>query len=335
MYYSARIVPVIIIVFLAYALLLRRDLLRGNWGGLVLFGLALLLGMGPMIPFYARHPYNFVIRSRVVFLFYPPVMEHLMGKYGVDTVSAVVKEQLKRSLLMFHHSIDSSTQFGLAKPMLDPYTSPLLVLGLGYALRRFRRAGHALAVIWLLLILFIGSMLTNNAPFWPRLVGILPPAALLVALAVDRVWAQVEQMWGDTGSALMALLVVAGLIFVGVHNWQLYYHAVEDNARPRARIGRYLYGLDPDINACLISEPFQLSVREIAFLAYPRATYDLPPDAHGAALDACPGPRRVFILTPNHLDLLPELQARYPGGVTQEHREASGNLIFVSYLLEQ
>ena len=333
MYYSSRIVPVIMVVFLVYALLLRRDLLQGNWGGLVLLGLALLLGLGPMIPFYLRHPYNFIVRSRSVFLFHPPVMEHLMGKYGVETVSAVVKEQLKRSLLMFHHSIDSSTQFGLAKPMLDPYTSPLLVLGMGYALRRFRRAGHALTVIWLLLILFIGGMLTNNAPFWPRLVGILPPATLLVALAVDRVWAQAERMGGDTASGLMALFLVAGLIFVAVHNWQLYYNAVKDNARPRARIGRYLYKLDPDINACMISEPFHLSVREIAFLAYPRVTYDLPPDARGAALDGCPGPRRVFILTPNHLDVLPELQARYPGGVTQEHREANGTLVFVSYLL--
>lgn len=58
-------------------------------------------------------------------------------------------------------------------------------------------------------------------------------------------------------------------------------------------------------------------------------------DARGAALDVCPGPRRVFILTSNHLDLLPELQPRYSGRVTQEHHEASGALVFVSYLLER
>jgi hypothetical protein len=114
----------------------------------------------------------------------------------------------------------------------------------------------------------------------------------------------------------------------------LYYSAVEDTARPRARIGRYLYGLDPEVSGCLISEPFHLGVREIAFLAYPRVTVDLPQDAHGAALDDCPGPHRVFILTPNHLDVLPELQARYPGGVTQEHHEANGTLVFASYLLD-
>jgi hypothetical protein len=270
-----------------------------------------------------------------VFLFHSRVMEHLMGKYGVDTVGAVVQEQVKRSLLMFHLSADTSTQFGLTSPMLDPFTAPLFVLGMGVALRRWRQPGHALTVIWLLLVLVVGSVLTNNAPFWPRLVGILPPAALLVALAVERVWALVEKLWGETASALVALLLVVGLIFVGLYSWQVYYRAVDDNARPRARIGRYLYGLDPDVNGCMITDPFELSVREIAFLAYPRKTYDLPPDAHGAALDGCPGPRRVFILTTNHLDLLPELEDRYPGGIAQEHSESNGTLVFVSYLLER
>ncbi|MBC8449230.1 MAG: hypothetical protein H8D78_15900 [Chloroflexi bacterium] len=335
MYYSARIVPVIVAVFFVYALLWRRDLLRGNGGGLALFGLAVLLGMGPMIPFFIGHPFSFLSRGQMVFIFHPAVLKHLMGVYRTTSVGVVIKEQITHSLFMFHYFIDTSTQFGLARPMLDSFTSPLLVLGIGVALRSFRRAGHALAVIWLLLILFIGSALTNNAPFWPRLVGILPAAVLLAALAVERMWALVERMWGETASALVALLLVLGLTFVGLHNWQLYTSAVENNARPAARIGRYLYGLDPKINACMISEPWQLQVREIAFLAYPRATVDLPPEAHGAALDGCPGPRRVFILTPNHLDVLPELQARYPGGVAQEHHEPYGPLVFVSYLLEQ
>ncbi|MDH7485649.1 MAG: glycosyltransferase family 39 protein [Anaerolineae bacterium] len=335
MYYSARIVPVIILVFLGYAWLWRRDLLRGNGGGLALFGLAVLLGLGPMIPFFISHPYSFLSRSQDVFLFHPAVIKHLMGVYHTTSVGVVVREQIKRSLFMFHYFIDTSTQFGLARPMLDSFTSPLLVLGMGVALRHFRQAGHALAVIWLLLILLIGSALTNNAPFWPRLVGILPAAVLLVALAVERIWALVERLWGKTASALVAFVLVVGLIFVGLHNWQLYTRAVENNARPAARIGRYLYGLDPEINACMISEPWQLRMREIAFLAHPRATYDLPADAHGAALDACPGPRRVFILTANHLDVLPELQARYPGGLTQEHHEPYDPLVFVSYLLEQ
>jgi len=334
MYYSARIVPIIMAAFLIYVVLVHQDLRRGNWGGIVLFGLATLMGLGPMIPFYLQHPFNFVNRSRSVFRFHPPVMEHLKGKYGVGTETEVILEQLKRSLLVFHQSIDSSTQFGLARPMLDSYSGPVLALGAGYALRRLRKPGHALTMLWLLLLLIVGSVLTNNAPFWPRLVGLLPPAAILIGLALERVWALVEHAWGDTASALLALLLLAGAIYVGVANWELYVDAVEDSARPRARIGRFLHGLDEDVNACLVSEPYHLSVREVAFLAYPRTTIDMPPDTRGQGLEACPGPRRVFILTDSHLDLLPELQARFPNGVTEEHHESNGTLVFVSYMLE-
>jgi hypothetical protein len=313
--------------------LLHKDLRRGNRGGIVLFGLAALMGLGPMVPFYLQNPFNFLSRSRSVYLFHPPVMEHLKGKYGVGTETQVILEQVKRSLLVFHQSIDSSTQFGLARPMLDSYSGPILVLGVGYALRRLRKPGHALIMLWLLLVLIVGSVLTNNAPFWPRLVGLLPPAAILIGLALDRVWALVERAWGNTASVILALLLLVGFVYVGMSNWELYVDAVEDSARPRARIGRYIYELDEDVNACLISEPYQLSVREIAFLAYPRTTVDLPPDTRAEGLDACPGPRRVFILTDNHLDLLPELHARFPNGVTEEHHERNGTLVFVSYLL--
>ena len=334
MYYSGRVLPLIFAAFLLYIYIWHRDLLRGNIGGLTLFVLAALLGLGPMIPFYIGRPFDLIARSRAVFLFSPPVMEHLLTKYGASTLAEVVREQAKLSLLMFHSSTDSSTQFGLGRPMLDPLTSPLLVLGVGYALRRLRRRGHALAIFWLLSVMVVGSMLTNNAPFWPRLVGILPAAALLIALAAERVWALAEEVWGETASALAALLLAVALVYVGLFGWQVYSEATKDNARPRARIGRYLYGLDPVVNACLLVEPFQLEVREIAFLAHPRGTYDLPADAHGSELDGCPGPQRVYILTPNHQDVLAELETRYPGGVWEEHFDEEDNLIFVSYLLQ-
>jgi 4-amino-4-deoxy-L-arabinose transferase-like glycosyltransferase len=333
MYYAGRILPLIIAAFVLLLALLRQGMLRGSAAGLALLVLAALVTTGPMIPFFIRHPYDFVARSQAVFLSNPEVITHLMDKYRVSSVGGILLEQVKRSLLMFHQSIDSSTQFALARPMLDSYTSPLLVLGLGLTLRRLRHPLHLLAMAWLSLVLVIGSMLTNNAPFWPRLVGILPPAVLLVALALERMWALVERMWGETSSVLAALLLVVVLVFVGERNWHLYVGAVENNAMPRTRIGRYLYGLDAQVNACMVSDPYQLSIRETAFLAYPRATIDLPSDASAAALDACAGPRRVYILTDNHLDVLPWLLERYPGGVTEEHRDPGGALVFVSYLV--
>jgi len=334
MYYAGRIMPLVLAAFVLVLRLARHDMARGHAAGLALCALAALVTTGPMIPFFIQHPYDFAARSQAVFLSNPEVITHLMGKYQVTSIGGIVQEQIKRSLLLFHQSIDSSTQFGLAKPMLDSYTSPLLVLGLGAALRLRRHPLHVLVMVWLSLVLVIGSALTNNAPFWPRLVGILPPAVLLVALAMERMWALVERMWGESASVPAAVLLAVVLLFVGQRNWELYVGAVENNAMPRARIGRYLHGLDANVSACMVSDPYQLNVREIAFLAYPRATFDLPGDASAGALDACAGPRRVFILTDNHLDVLAQLRERYPGGASEEHHYQDGTLIFVSYLLD-
>ncbi|QLQ05645.1 MAG: hypothetical protein HZY76_05815 [Anaerolineae bacterium] len=68
-------------------------------------------------------------------------MTHLMGKYHVSTTLGVVWEQTWRSLLMYHYGPDSSTQFSYPHPMFGSWISPLIVLGLGYAVRWWRVPG--------------------------------------------------------------------------------------------------------------------------------------------------------------------------------------------------
>ena len=73
-----------------------------------------------------------------------------------------------------------------------------------------------------------------------------------------------------------------------------------DNAHPRARIGRFLSGLPSQVAACSFLDPYELEVREIQFLAWPRKLVDLPSDAPDDATVTCPGPPFAWILTPNH-----------------------------------
>ena len=41
---------------------------------------------------------------------------------------------------------------------------------------------------WLGLILVLGLFLTNKPHLWPRLLGLLPPVALLAGLALERLY---------------------------------------------------------------------------------------------------------------------------------------------------
>lgn len=330
MYYSGRVVPLIVGACLLYACLFHRRWVTQNWGGLGLLALGFLVGLGPSLVFDVGRWDAFVERSREVYLFGPSVMAHLKDKYQVATQAAVVLEQVKLSLGMFNHSIDSSTQFGFPHPMFDPLLAPLVVLGVGGGLRRWRQPGVMLALIWVAAIMILGSALTVDAPFWPRLVGILFAAGLLAALALDQVWDLAETWGGWRVSSIFGVALAGILVSIGWQNWNLYYRTVSNNARPQARVGRFLNSLPPQVAACGFLDPLELQVRETYFLAWPRQVVDLEPDG---VLDQCPGPPSVWILSPNHLERLDAIRARWPGGTVQEHLDSAGKHVFTSYLV--
>jgi len=336
MYYSSRVIVFILAISLLYMWLFRRQWLTQNRKALFLLAAGGLVALGPSLIYFATHSEALLERSRSVFLFYEPVMTHLQGKYGLSSQWAVLGEQIKRSLLMFHHSIDSSTQFGYPHPMFSSLLAPWVALGVGFSLRHWRKPGPGLVLIWMTTILVLGSILTNNAPFWPRLVGILPVAALLAGLAIDRGLILLQGLVAPNARQapwLLAVIALGGIGVAGWGNWQLYDNTVSFNARGQARVGRYIATLPADMAVCNFSDPFQLAVRETYFLAWPRPLLDLPAAAPEGLIARCPGPPLVWILTPNHMDRLPALQARWPDGLLEDHYYGNGVLAFSSYMV--
>ncbi len=344
MYYSGRVVLLILPMTALYLAILYPDTTRRLWrfwlAGGVLLGLGSVVALGPSLIYFLQHSGPLLERSRSVFLFHEPVLTHLMGKYDVTTPASVLWEQVKASTLMFNASYDASTQFGYTAPLFSAALSPLVLLGIGYSLRRWRHPGLGFTLIWLLTILVTGSILTNNAPFWPRLVGILPAAALMAGLTLHALLKSFvgglpsrTTLWRSDPAAVAMLAVALSLLLVGGQNWRAYFAVASNNARPQARIGRYLDSLPDDIAACSFSQPYRLSERETAFLAWPHRLMDLPPETAGAALDVCPGPNRVWILSPADNSQLARVQLRWPNGQLRTLRDAADRPVFLSYLL--
>ena len=324
MYYSGRAILIILPLTALFLAWLYRDRLKATWtfwlSGSLLLGLGGLVALGPSLLYFLQNTGPLLERSRSVFLFHEPVMTHLMGKYHVQSPLAVLLEQTRRSLLMFQAEHDTSTQFGYTHPMFTPFLAPLIPLGFAYSLRRWRHFGLGFALIWLLTILITGSILTNNAPFWPRLVGILPVAALMAgltlhitlrALGLDR---PILSLLTPSPTVTIMLLLTLGFLHLGQTNWKAYFNFTSNNARPQARIGRYLDALPKTIHACSFSTPYRLNVRETAFLAWPRQTLDLAPDTPSPLLIQCPGPERVWILSAQDATQLKRVQTRWPRG---------------------
>ena len=336
MYYSGRVILVIVVLFLLYLLLVDRRLLQANGRGLLWLVVGAVVGLGPMLLLFLLAPAGWLQRSREVWVFNSPVLEHSRNKYGVETIGQIMAEQARRSLLMFNLSIDSSTQFGFPRPLVDTISGPLVVLGAAYALAHLRRWAVGLLAIALLTVVVLGGILTDNPPFWPRLVFALVPAMGLAALAVDRTWEAVTNAFGRETGRILAPIVVGGLLYVGLLNWTQYYQFAVSNGRPRALVGRLVATLPPDAAVCIVPDDDNGWIhgpeeREIAFFLGERPGYTVSLDANGHMAEypsPCLQAGATWIVPESRLALLSEIQQRLPGSVTTAHGRRAGEVAF-------
>ncbi len=330
MYYSGRVIPIIITFFFLYFLFDKKSWIYKRPYSILILIMGIVLACGPAIINIFLNLEPFLSRSSQVFLFDPGVMLHLLNKYEVNSELKVILRQTQETLLMFNKVGDSSTQFGYRGPMFNSFVSPLLILGVGSALRRKKEIGVVLTIIWIVLIMGLGSVLTVDAPAWPRLVGIIPAGALLAALAIEQLYNLVKNYTGHYVQRILLILFVLWIATIGWINWDHYYQSVKTNASSVAFLGRYIQQLPEDVTVCgfLVDPP--LNVREINFLGWPRKLVDFSPDAPIEDLRSCDGPSLVWVLKPEHTDRLQDLYHYWPEGelITYESRYKIFTYIF-------
>ncbi len=206
-YLASRLVVIIVVAYLTYRIIFERGFLRRTWRGLVLFVLVYVATFAPLAQTYARNPFTFLNRSRQVSIAHD--VERAGGDLALlaqpwrwrespertNTAWQVVRRSLVAHLKMFHLRGDFNPRHNLpGKPMLDPVTGILFVLGLGLAARRIGDHRWALLVFWPPITLLGGILSTaGEAPQGYRTLGVVPAVALLAGGAlveVTWVWAR-------------------------------------------------------------------------------------------------------------------------------------------------
>jgi hypothetical protein len=328
-YYPSRIIVFIAGFMLLYLLLFRRKWLFARWWTIMLWVLAVLITLGPMLVVFMRDVNGFMSRAREVFILTPDLIRHAKGVYRVDTIPEILLEQARRSVLLFHYYSDTGTQFGFRRPLLDPFMAPLFTLGMGYALFQLRRFGPTLLLVWIVLGVIVGSLLTGNPPFWARLMLLLPPATLLAALALNVIYElashRLEPMGSWARSIAPAALVLC-LLVVGMFNWNTYVELKGIYATARTRIARYLAD-QPDLaKAYLVSNDFNYRDREFEFLVPGRLIASLTPEQMETEIQPVGAPT-LLVMTPEQGPQLQRLQQLFPNGTTETHIGNSPNEI--------
>jgi 4-amino-4-deoxy-L-arabinose transferase-like glycosyltransferase len=320
-YYPSRIIILIAGFMLLYLLLFRRKWLFARGWTIFLWILAVLITLGPMLVVFLRDVNGFMSRTHEVFILSPEMLEHTMQGFQVDTIPEVLWEQARRSLLLFHYYHDTGTQFDFPHPLLDPFTAPLFTLGMGYALFQWRRFGPILLFVWIVFVVFVGSFLTGNPPFWVRLLLLLPPAALLAALALNAIYEfihpKMEPMDSWARSIAPAALLFC-LLAVGVVNWNTYVEAKGTYATARARIARYLADQPDATTAYLVSNDFDYRDREFEFLAPGRLVASLTPEQMETEIQPGDMPT-LLIVSAEQAPQVQRLQQLFPNGTAERH----------------
>lgn len=224
-YNSALVIPVWLgLVALLYWVFSNRFRKRYTVP-LILSLLAGCITFAPLLGVYLRKPETFVSRSgSMVWTGDENSIRHMKSIHGADYLPAILRYNLKRTLLLFNQTEDTNLQYGYhCGGLLDDFTSSAFVVGLAVMLPRLHRFPHWAVLLYLLLNLLLGSMFTLDAPQYGRLAGLSFFMMIPPAMWGREVYLHLRMLAGKAGEWVGGCLLAALLVLVAAANFDLYF----------------------------------------------------------------------------------------------------------------
>jgi SAM-dependent methyltransferase/4-amino-4-deoxy-L-arabinose transferase-like glycosyltransferase len=263
----------------------------------------------------------------------------------------VLRQHAWQALLAFNATLDRSNAYRSAIPLLSTGMALLFVLGLGVCLAQIRQPRYALLLLWVLLTLLLGGVLTDNPPQSHRLVVATPALALLAALGLWLLGRLLLSLWQEAGDEvaaayrpylLPALLVVATLLTLSDLSYYFgRYRAQPDfadlNTEVADRMGHYLNELGEEWSAYFYGPPrMYVGFPNITFLASGHQSgYNLfDMETQDGPLPTAVTNKRVFIYLPERLPELAAIQNQYPDGSLRQFDGYYSSPLFFAYEVE-
>jgi hypothetical protein len=337
-YFGARLIGVVVLLFLAWRALSERGFLARYRGLLIVLVGGVLVTVAPLLLYYVAHPGALAARSRQVSIFASGWLvreQQITGRSG----TSLLLEQLLKSISAFNYTLDPTFWYRPEIPLLDPIGGGLLILGLLWTGAHWRRPVNGLLLLWFWLAVLLGWVVTENPPSSMRLVIVAPALALLGGLGLNwligvgqRTLLKGHRLWGG-----VAAVVVCAAAFLNARHYFVDYTPTRVYGNPTAEVatelGRFLAPCDQDYEVHFYGPPFiYWDFGTLRFLARGCTGVDVPPIGEGepAAPDLSRGVRFVFL--PERLGELEGVRSQYPAGVeTSVNSVADGRLLYVLY----
>jgi len=359
-YFSARLVFIIVPLFIVGLWLLNRRALSGRAPTLVWLIAGLLAALGPLASFFRTAGNALNSRTDEVLILNQTswMRDHLVQQFGTADILQVLLRQLAAVPLLPTAVADQSTQYGPHYSLLDVGVATLVTIGFFYALLRLRKPVYLLLAIWIVGTVVFGGILTIDMPDWQRLLVMLPALCLLAALLLEDILERVEQgivsiadhlprlRLPSLAPALAATLLA--LVLVGLSaNWNIQRYFVDyphqTNHDPwwttYTDIGRYLSTLPAGTHFILFSD--DALVADYATLRYlgPGATGGRveTTDELAHALANSTGPTVTIVTLSRVSDLEQAIEAggTLPPGSFIPYVNANHTTTFYLYMTQQ
>jgi hypothetical protein len=190
-YFSSQLMPFALAAVVGHQLVIgRMRFLRQTIVGLGCFLVGFVLAAGPIVQVAVAEPARLNARATSISIF-----------NEVETSGSwqPLLGNAQAHLLMFHVKGDPNGRHNLSgRPMLDPVTGGLVLLGMALALLRPWRLERFLPLVWLPVALIGGVFsLSFEAPQSHRSIDAIVPTLLLAALPIGLLWGELDRLAGD------------------------------------------------------------------------------------------------------------------------------------------
>lgn len=333
-YVTIRTLPVLFLIWSAFAFWRQRAQFRERFHGLVLAALIALVVYLPLGLFFLDNPDEFQAPLNRVSIFGEWLENEL--SLGQRTTSEIILDQAVAGILGFTHE-PLRLLYNPGSPLLLAGAAVLFVLGVLWALLNFDL--RYLLLILPLLAAVAANAISQDSPASQRYILSIPIVALFIALPLAQA---VEWLRGPYPRARYAIVTAAFVLLalVAVVDLNYYFNRVYDNY--------VLGGLNTEVatEVAYFLRDKEPATQDVYFFGFPRMGYYslstipfLAPAKNGIdILDPLTAPPEfpltgatLFIFLPERLNELDLVRQRYPNGEYQEFYSDKGEFLFAVY----
>ena len=338
-YTGARLLPILVAACLLFFWIQRRPV--GQVGGLVgpvlFLGMALLVAAGPILGYALAHPDDWNARMNQIGILRPGWLEMTRQLTGKSAAS-IVADQFLRAAGAFHVFPDTSSWFGIHRPLLAFFPAVLALLGMAWALAHLRERRYFLLLIWFWAVIVAGGMLTDSPPTSQRLVLAAPAVALLVVTGLERSvhlarrLLMINRRWADSLLVLLIFAIAASSIRFYFADYVPSRLFGSENGETATMIGHYAQDLDAGHRAYFFGPPrLYWGFGSQKFLAPQIEGQDVLERLNTPPGFVDTGRSAVFVFLPERIGELAWVRGAFPAGRVREFYDTKGRLRFTAY----